>query len=541
MKCIDCTYVSFKPAKKCPLCNAKLDDGNVWAPRNGQGFTLSPFTESFEAAEELDHPVAGLEVQSESSPPDDGFPAAEVDLSEDPVETQTQGGNEFINSEGDFELDLSDAGLPQAEAKETESSEQEVEEPVHESVAELSDDGLDDFEVEGLGFEDDLELGDGEINLEELVTPEAAPSDEEAIESISSNVEAAVEEPVETVLEADEPEEINLDLTNEDSEQQEIESPVDLQESEPTEELGETETLIEDEPEEINLDLINEDSEQQEIESPVDLQESEPTEELGETEALSEEPLLNIEQEFVEDQEEPDFIDLDSFDDDKPDTVDLEGGREVKSEEPQTELEELDLGEPVVPAEAAPEEIDLDLEPEPEPEPEPETEPLVEIDEIESASETEIELDIEPEPEQEIALDVDEEPEIHLDVDPEADVETETQKEADVSIEPQVEEAAPEKEAETIEAPTASAEELDENPLEDIKFEIESDEEFAQKLEVHEEPAEPEIEPLEINLELEPDQSAPLKTFEADDSVAEIEDLGLSLEDSDEESPPPSV
>ena len=78
---------------------------------------------------------------------------------------------------------------------------------------------------------------------------------------------------------------------------------------------------------------------------------------------------------------------------------------------------------------------------------------------------------------------------------------------------------------------------------EDFKFELETDEDWAQKVAVSEKQEKPEIESFEFKLELEPDQSAPLKTLDVGAENVEIEDLGLELEDSDEDAPksPPAV
>ncbi len=478
MKCTECAYISFKVAKKCPLCNAKLTVGNTWSPRTGEGFTLSPLHENVTAAGAPSNVITEPEVSSQDiDAPIEGF-ESEAFSESLPNMTETEGTpeEELTNGVVDFALDLEDAETL-ADDDGGLVVEPEVSSHSNDTVdKDGNNDSSDEFEVEGLGFEDEFEdgLGDGEINLDELMTPKEslAQTEEEADTSIEEEPDFS---------------ELSLNLEEESA-------------------LGES-GLEKEDPSEIVLDIGDDDQEISSFQSEVELNEAP-------KEPLVEEPLLQIDPEFSEGQDDPDFIDLDNLDGETPkaaesttdEDLDLQIDLSQKGQEPQVDLiAEADIPEI---------EIELDLEPD------------------------------EPEPEGELEIDLEIEPDAEADIPPNINFVEDSQSSETVPDEDEVI-MDPVAEVEDMELTDQAAEnsKTGGSPLgEDFEFEMETEEDSLQKNAIEEKPVAPVIEPLEFELELEPDQSAPLKTLDTDDDEVEIEDLGLKLEDSDDEAPsPPAV
>jgi len=484
MKCNECAYVSFKVAKKCPLCNAKLTVGNAWPQRVAEGFTLAPFVEEAVGVAGV---ATAVEEESEIlSLGEEGFGGdfgveGFSDLMETPAETESLGEETLANPTGDFELDLEDAAETLSEQSES-ITKDEVSEvaPLGTDVG----DDLDQFEVEGLGFEDEIgeDFSDNEINLDALITPK---------------------EPLGTQTASESTEETNAsDLI-----------------FDPEEESASSELSVAEDSDPINLEITSEDPELPNFDPEAEVSE-------GLSESLVEEPLLQIDSEFSSDQEEPEFIDLDNFGEtiSAPDTTLLDD--EVSDDEVMTEQ----AGLPEVTEQVADDAV----------------EELEELPEIEIELEPEIEIVPEIELEPEIELDI--EPAIEAEM-PSSEVVKELPSEEDV-IESDEVILDPVEEIDDLSMPEVTPVEEkalsnseDTGRIEDFKFELETDEDWAQKMAESKKPEKPEIESLEFKLELEPDQSAPLKTLDQGAENVEIEDLGLELEDSDEDvpKPPPAV
>ncbi|QPJ65071.1 MAG: hypothetical protein G3M78_06585 [Candidatus Nitrohelix vancouverensis] len=316
MKCIDCDYISFKIAKKCPLCQRKLSDSaSAFLPDAVEGFTLFELAEPIAQARES--------VFAESHP----STATAQGLSAPPEESTTPAppASDFIDDEGNFALDLSEA-----ESSDAPESQTAVESAV--SLESLIPDkqqiSLEDFEVEGLGFD--------EMSNETTLAPSSDSSDEEDLDIVSL-VGGDASEETDTVSEP------MLDLGGNAQDEPDV-SVVGLdQDDEPLLLIEEEEEEIilshQEEPDFINLDDIEAESDEQQEPS---LTISEPIEETLTLSPQQEEPeALDIDLDDVEIAiESEETLEL-SFDED--DAPSPQNAQEPESSAQSDESEELEI------------------------------------------------------------------------------------------------------------------------------------------------------------------------------------------------------